>query len=267
MIAEGAGVLEDSQSWNHWLVLGVGGLSLLLYQSTSIAIPGSCTVCDNHFYASASLGASRAQLSQNTPTITYDDGLLKDAYPLNNTHDTTAMLSINGGYQFAISGLDPLIAVGMGLYHNPAAYAFKGQVVETASGDSSFTLHNYRYRFYTTRLMAEMQLTWETGRWLPFINAGLGPAWNTVTDYTESPVDTSGYVPLSNFGSRTEMQFAFQLGLGIGMVFDQEQIALGYRYVNAGSAGLSSRGPTYPYTLNTGTLSNNEVYISLTHVF
>lgn len=245
------------------------GLSLLFCATTLNATSGSP-------YLGVSAGASWGQIGNNYPNITYYGGLLNDAYPLHSRQDTTAILGINGGYEWTGQGLMPAIAFGLGIFGTPVDYTFDGQVIETALSDPSALLYNYTYHINSVRLMPEAQFTWAYGNFLPFLHVGLGAAWNSVTGYSEAAATSNGYVALPAFQSKTQTDFAYDLGLGIGYAFNalqansiypQDKVSLGYRYLHLGNTSFGTRGPAYPYSLDTGLLTANELYVSYTHLF
>ncbi|MFI4963010.1 MAG: outer membrane protein [Legionellales bacterium] len=250
-------------------LVGLLGLCFLSHQ-------GFATV--GHYYLGGSVAASFAQLGSNSPQISYTSGvLITDAYPLNNTTESSAVLSLNGGYEFSSLASRPAIALGLGIYGTPGKYSYTGQLVETAAGNPSSALYDYQYSIKTTRLMAEMQMTWKLmERLSPFINLGLGPSWNQMNGYTEMASTSNGYPPLPPFLKQTQTRFAYQAVVGISLPFSckgdgaealKERMALGYRYANLGGTSFGSRGVIYPYALNTGSLSTNEVYLAYTHLF
>lgn len=230
-----------------------------------------------HIFLGGTIAASKATMGNNNPIINYYDDNLTDAYPLHNRHTNTAIIGLISGYEFERAGLIPAIALGFGVYGTPGAYDYKGQVIETAIGDPSSTLYNYQYHVNSTRLMFEAQFTGALLEQLaPFITMGMGPAWNRLSGYKESPVDNTGYVALPPFQSHTNTNFAYQVGLGVGYAFNfdhiaadyqHERISLGYRYANLGDTSFGTRGAVYPYSLNTGRLSSNEAYLIYTHLF
>ena len=97
--------------------------------------------------------------------------------------------------------------------------------------------------------------------------------------YSETAVDSSGYVALPGFQSKNNTNFAYQLGVGVGYGFNfknfsanndsfqHERISLGYRMANLGKASFNTRGAEYPYALKMGTLSTSEIYLNFTHLF
>jgi opacity protein-like surface antigen len=119
-------------------------------------------------------------------------------------------------------------------------------------------------------------LTWAIKHFTPYVDIGLGSAWTQTNGYTETVATTDGYVSLSAFQNHTNRHFAYQAGLGVGYAFNisgiktdfqHERISVGYRYVNLGNASFGTRGSTYPYKLNLGRLSSNDLYLSYTHLF
>jgi hypothetical protein len=233
---------------------------------------------NGHIYAATSLGWSYAKLSNSSPQISYASGdLITDAYPLKSYNKASASaFSINGGYEFSGLNWQPAIALGLGVYTNPADYGYNGQLVETAAGDPASALYNYSYDVNSTRLMAEIQFTWILGKLSPFINLGIGPAWTKLSGYSEKTATSTGYPALSPFQAHTTVNFAYQAGLGVSTSFNfagsqasfpHERLSLGYRFVNLGTTSFGTRGSEYPYHLNTGWLKTNDVYLSYTHLF
>ncbi len=220
-------------------------------------------------YVGATLGASYATQNQSLQQITYVSGVgITDAYPVNDNQVSALNFSLNGGYEFSGDNhLKPAIAIGLGFYNTPVGYDFTGTVIETVAGSPPSTLFNYTYNLYNIRLMAEAQFTWQLGLVAPFINIGVGPGWNRANGYTETPLTPVGFAGQPPFQSNTNVVFAYQAGLGISTTIHQERIAIGYRYVNLGQTTLGTRGPTYPYSLKTGSLYTNDVYLSYTHLF
>ena len=248
---------------------------LRCFALSTVVIP-TC-LASGHAYLGSTLGASFAETGKAVPSVSYFSGTtITDAYPLHDTGATAAVLSLNGGYEWSAVDRMPAIALGLGLYSTLDHYNYKGLVIETAEGDASFPLYNYRYHTNSARLMAELQLSWAFTQFSPFINAGIGAAWNRMSGYSESAVTSMGYPPLPAFQSHTDRNLAWQIGLGASHDFQfpqsksdfpSERISLGYRYVDLGTASFGGRNAAYPYALNTGTLTSNDVYIAYTHLF
>lgn len=227
-------------------------------------------------YLGGSVEAAFSYLTNSHPSINYYDGQLTDFYPLNQTNSTRTVLSLNGGYEFFGSGYQPAIALGLGVYTNPTRYHFNGQVNEAVTGETPFSLYHYAYQVRSTRLMAEAKFTWQFKQFLPYIDLGIGSAWNRFSNYSESPATVDNFVVYPPFQSSTRANFAYQAGVGVGYGFNfnpcrqgekHERVALGYRYANAGAVASGIRNADYPYKLNAGHLATNSLYLSYTHLF
>lgn len=234
---------------------------------------------NGHGYIGGSIAASFAQLGNNSPQITYFSGSrIRDNYPLKNNHPEAAVLGGNGGYEFTGTGtlLNPSIDLGAGIYGDLSTYHYTGHLIETAAGDRSNTLYDYKFHLTSMRVLAEIQLNWMLAQLSPFFNFGLGSSWNRVSGYHETAVTLNGYPPLQPFRAKTNEHFAYQVGAGVSSMFrfsnlksafPQERISVGYRYVNLGSTSFGTRGSAYPHRLNMGLLQTNEVYLNYTHFF
>lgn len=227
-------------------------------------------------YSGVSLAASFARMNQ-TPEIAYLSGaLITDVYPLKHKQDNAPELGLNLGYEFSGNRWQPSFAFGLGVYTNLHHYTYQGWLVETAEGDPSSTLYTYKYHVNSTRLMAEMQLSWDNLWVSPFVNVGVGPAWNRLSDYQEMADTNNGYPPLLPFADHSNVNFSYQVGCGVSKSFHlihaptnmlHERISVGYRYINLDSTSFKTRGSAYPYPLHTGTLQANQVYLGYTHLF
>ncbi|MBI2787017.1 MAG: outer membrane beta-barrel protein [Legionella longbeachae] len=230
-----------------------------------------------HIYLGGTLAANFAHLGNRSPQITYFSGTtITDDYPLKSNNKITTVYGANGGYEFTSEHMKPTIALGLGIYGNLGDYHFDGQVVETATGNLSNTLYDYSFNITSTRLMAEIQLNWELSQFAPFLNFGLGSAWNSMTSYREIAINGTTYPPLMPFRSHMNNNFAYQVGFGVSTAinlsstksnFEKDRISIGYRYINLGQTTFGTRGPEYPFKLNTGLLQTNEIYVGYTHLF
>jgi hypothetical protein len=245
-------------------------MSLLSLSSAALAY-------DGHFYLGAGYGKSFGTLSDNNPSITYYQGYLTDAYPLNHSRSSTGIVDLQGGYEFTGFGLRPAIAVGLGVYKTPNSYRYTGQMIETPLGSAGNTLYDYSFRVRSTRIMAETKFTWSLPAHItPFVELGVGPAWTRLMDYQETSISSDTYVALPGFSSHTNNNLAYQAGVGVGYAFNigqqddhfqHERLSIGYRFVNLGSVSFGTRGTEYPYTLSLGTLQTQDFYLGFTHFF
>lgn len=216
----------------------------------------------------ASLAASNASLGNSAPRISYFSGdTITDTYPPSHSRTTRAAFGINGGYEWAPTVASARLSLGLGLYRNASRYPFSGSVFEAAAGDPGSTLYDYHYKASSTRIMAEGQATWLVGTWMPFVNLGIGPAINRFSGYDETGINDNSYPPLPAFQSHNSTRFAWQAGLGAGIALGHGRLNAGYRYVNAGKTSFGTRGPDYPWRLNTGTLSTNDLYLAYIWLF
>ncbi|STY29804.1 Uncharacterised protein [Legionella wadsworthii] len=261
----------QSKQWINELIKNLAGLIIFLFSSPIFA-------ANSHIYFGGTLGSSMVKVGNNNPQINYDGGILTDAYPIHKRQANTTLMSINGGYEFSGIGLRPAIALGLSIFGTPGDYNYRGKVIETATGDPGSTLYHYKYHVHSTRLTFESQFTWTfLKKFASFINLGIGPALNRLSGYTESSVESPGCVALPPpFQSYTNIYFSYQIGLGASYAFHlkpeesdhlDERISLGYRYVNLGDASFGTRGAVYPYYLDIGRLTSNEVFLGYTHLF
>jgi hypothetical protein len=229
-----------------------------------------------HYYLSVGAATSQLHVDKTHWNVTYYGGFLNDAYPGGNNNTNAAVFDLHGGYEFTGMGWKPAIAVGLGGYLMPSEYGENGQLIETALGDAPSTLYNYKYNVSSSRLMAEAKFTWTFNHFTPFIDVGVGAGWTRPKNYAETSTDAIGYPALPPFGNHTNTNVAYQAGLGVGYAFNfnqnvsdfqHERISLGYRYVNLGNVTFNSRGSVYPYKLNLGRLSTNDLYLTYTHLF
>lgn len=229
----------------------------------------------NHLYVGGTVGANNEWIDNHSPSILYHDETLLDEYPLRNRHNTSFLLGLNGGFEFEGNHFIPALELGLGLYATPGENRYHGQLIETAIGDPSSTLYDYRFKLNSIRLMVETQFTWSVNQFLPFISVGIGSAWNRLYGYKENPIDSTGYVALPPFKSYNNNNFAYQLGFGLGYAFNignnytghcHDRVALAYRYVDVGNVKFGIRGSDYPYQLKFRRLNNHEIYLNYTHL-
>jgi opacity protein-like surface antigen len=225
-------------------------------------------------YVGIEWGSDLITLGNSSPAISYHNNYLTDTYPLDNVHLSTTSLSLHGGFVLPQSRPDWMILLGLGWYKSLGATTANGIVNETASGGSTKALYNYSFSVCTQRLMLESQVQWQlTPHWAPYAEAGLGAAWNSASNYQE--VATEGFVTSSAFSNLTTNNLAYQAGLGLRYAFQLTQnqknnlddhVSVGYRYVNTGNVSFGDRGSSYPYSLNLGSLTLGEWYISIMHI-
>lgn len=241
-------------------------LTLLILSSSAYALPNG-----NYIYMSGLVSSSRLKIANTMPTINYNS--FTDVYNIPTNIQSSFAGGLRGGYEFSSFGQGVSFDLGLGVYTG-SSYEYYGTLVETADGDPDSTLYNFRFNIRSIRVMAETQLNLLFGNISPFINGGIGPAWNNTQQYTEYSSNDSNYPPLPPFKNKTRTSMAWQVGLGISYVFAQnpdatpnQRLALGYQYVNLGQSETGERGDEYPYSLIPGAITANEIYFSYTHLF
>lgn len=242
-------------------------LGLILLTNTSFAENG-------HIYLGASIAASLAQLGLNNKQVSYySNGLVTDNYRFNKSSAFASFIDVNGGYEYSLNSIFAL-GFGLGFYNTLGSYGFSGWLIETTAANTSTALYDYAYYIKSSRLMAEMQFICRiTEQLYPYLNAGIGSAWNRMNSRANQVASTNGFFSSPALQKDNQAQFAYQLGLGLTFAFDlfshgadlpQDHLSLGYRYANLGHASWGFFGGKY---FQTGNLSTNEVYLGYAHLF
>lgn len=230
-----------------------------------------------HVYLSGEIGAGRATIDNSSPKIISNGGAVIDMYSLDGSHASAPLYGLNVGYELVETCLSPIMgfAFGLGLY-DIGNFNFNGQVLETTGSGPADKLYNYKFHLSSLRLLAEAKMTWLLNHFVPFIDMGIGAAWNHMSGYHENPINHSVTLALPPFQSNTNTNLSYQIGLGMGYAFNfsckrtdfqHERIVLGYHYVSLGNASFGTRGSIYPYHLDMSTVTTNEFYLGYTHLF
>ena len=251
---------------SRWLVC-VGFFATILVNTVSA-----------HVYLAGEWNYSYGSFSEQSASMTYHDGVLTDAYHLNNASVNTNGFSLQGGYQFPRPVGIATVSVGLGFYSTLSPYHLNGSMNETASGDPTTKLYNNQFNVSSKRVMLETQASWELpSSFVPFVNVGLGRSWNEASGYQETKVGSGG-ISVPPFASKTLQNVAYQIGIGVGYQFNfkpfandafkHERFSVGYRWANLGAVSFDTRGATYPpYDLDLGHLVEQSIYLNFTHLF
>ena len=117
---------------------------------------------------------------------------------------------------------------------------------------------NYTATGQSFGLLFEPKILWAEYAFQPYFIAGFGLGINDFGNYSETP----------QFNSETQTNLAYEFGLGVQYVLNQTPnspiIALDYRYMNWGDAGLAAAsGQSTNNGLSFGSLSSNTFNLSL----
>jgi len=247
-------------------------------QSTSTAVTKFTTekvsqkTAIGHPYLSIMVGVGFAKIGeQQSDTTAEIFGVQVQYFPNKENYYGSPVYGINGGYEFKL-GSSGLLALGIGLYES-SNYNSKGQVWQkNEDADTNTHAFDYEYKLQSTRLMLEAQLAWQFDlnkiKVIPFISLGAGSSLNFANSYEETAVDVPN--PVAGFSSHRNTNFAYQLGAGIAIPFNNEhdRFFVAYKYVDLGKAQFNIRpGDPFLYQLNVGRIKTNEVCVGYTRLF
>ncbi|OGT41707.1 MAG: hypothetical protein A3F13_03010 [Gammaproteobacteria bacterium RIFCSPHIGHO2_12_FULL_40_19] len=173
-----------------------------------------------------------------------------------NTYNATSfsawgpIFGIGMGHEFSQSyGSNLKIVLGLGAHF--INFSEVTGVESPFSNAGNFDTLNYQFSASSTAIMAETRFVYTASSWQPYLLAGLGGAWNSLSGYSETPTDpNSGASPATHvFTDNTQGSFACEIGVGIlhPIYHDRKNdiiynLGLDYRYWHLGDAqlGLSS---------------------------
>ena len=189
---------------------------------------------------------------------------------VSNQIKKTASIGIGVGYQFNHPAWAPVqwlphyrLGVVYDYIGNTTVNGYINKYQETPSA------YDLQYQLNSSVLWAVAQadlITWKT--WGPFVEGGIGAAWNRAYDYHETP--EHGWTPRDSaaFTNRTTLEPAWMLGAGINYECQIEQrtvnIAMGYRFTSLGNTKTGA-SPTYANANHglTHSIQNNEIVLAV----
>ncbi len=189
-------------------------------------------------------GAAFSQLS-NSQYLSPITGL-ENSYSANEAVQIEPFVGLGAEYDFA--HLVPMpFSFGLGL---SAYYIDLGTIsgTETPGINQRLTAPlDYSMSNQSLALMVEPKIIYTAYRLQPYVFGGIGCAWNTLGDYTETVPSGSTAVPADNlYGSHTEANFAYEAGAGVQYALwrsraDQHLfLRAEYRYFNLGQSQLNA---------------------------
>ena len=141
----------------------------------------------------------------------------------------------------------------------------------------------YHYNVSSKAAFFEQRATYHNEKnpnWQPYIVTGIGPSWNTLSDFngfngrfSDNVFATLGNPPRRStqaFANETTRSFAYEAGVGmLHPLSDHFAIAADYRYINFGKGALGglSLSPEITDRLSTNPISENTVLLSVNASF
>lgn len=205
------------------------------------------------------------------------------------------------GYNSSL-GYKPLYTAGLGYKINPGInidlnYTFRGlysySKFQTSTSTSSNSVENVlpsrtRYMDLSSNAVlfnvtldggiypALVYTMGHHGTIQPFVGAGIGASYNSVSNFHTILASTSATqsIATSNMADQTQTSFAYQFNGGLEWEYERFAFDVGYRYFNAGPYTSNSYlvtnmdgttgAPETTYSLPawTGTLSANEIFFT-----
>lgn len=134
-----------------------------------------------------------------------------------------------------------------------------------------FTNYKYNLNLASNLVMAaaKLNLFEFAQKASPFINGGIGGAFNKSSGYSE--VALAGVTPRVSpgFANHTTNQFAYMIGAGIDYkIKPQWIVSVGYNYVNLGNFSSGQGAQTWSnQSLNLGRYQSSDVFASVSYLF
>lgn len=151
-------------------------------------------------------------------------------------------------------------------------YFFKtqlnGQIMQYSL--PQFTNYNYHLDFTSNLLLVSGKMNlFKLGRFSPFINGGIGSAFNYISNYHETAL--LGVTPRVSpgFKNANTNEFAYNIGAGLDVrLLPQLILSLGYIYQDLGPISSGNGVTTWSnQSLNPGSYHANEILVSMTYLF
>ena len=229
---------------------------------------GSCfaDAMPNYWSGNISMGLGWSSLA-HTDEVDMGGGV----YNQYITSSSNSAQPIEGvGLSYNMPYPDVTLGLGLSAYHmNSAQVSGTGTVLSNGGGlgDFPYTASGQSYA-----LMFEPKFTWTRYALQPYVFGGAGVALNDYGNYWSG---SAGQITMRPFTSRDEYSFAYEMGVGVQYAFDLKGyhpvVALDYRYINWGNAGLSGAvtadGGLSPGSPSFGNIKTNAANLSLIFPF
>lgn len=216
------------------------------------------------------LGMTISQLSKNT-TVTPTNGLTK-SYTADTSPQYAPFIGVGAEYVFDSFTAMP-IAMGLGL---SAYYVGLGKLSGTEVPGSNLGLTdtlNYSMDASSAVIMFEPRLIYTAHPLQPYVIAGAGYAWNTLSNFAESTPSDGNAAASNPYGSHTEHHVSYELGLGAQYALRTPETSnltfhVEYRFIYLGDAQLGAAdGQSTSERLSSRTLSTHIIDCGLGYKF
>lgn len=216
------------------------------YSSVLLLLTMTLTAQANHFQLSVDGGFLFSSLSNNE---TVD--VATTVTNLYETDEKTKLGYLGGGTlayvfeQVAASDID--IGIGLSFYY--MNYGVISGIEYPMINGGVFDTLDYSFKAQSMAAMLEPKFIYAKYNIQPYAILGFGPSWNRLYDYDEVPSDPNGgAAPASNlFRSNTNVDFAYELGLGLQYVLPEHPhdlfkylVSADYRYMHMGKGELGT---------------------------
>lgn len=203
--------------------------------------------------ATVSLGSDSATFSKTSTNISFLPPFY-NTYTDTNSTDNEWLGGVTLGANIPINAVWSS-QVGVSYYQN-SGFQARGDVYQLVG--SPFN-NNVGYQYYVSsrRVLLESKLLYTCGNiFHPYIDAGVGEAFNESHDYSELVYDGTASPMGQPFANHTNNNFTYIAGFGVDIDAGKRvRLGVGYRYVDLGNASLG----TSPLQADTVTLQKNKL--------
>lgn len=179
-------------------------------------------------------------------------------YKSNNSNQSHWLVDAFAGVEWQAC---PLYAVQLGLGYNQTwNFEENGTFLQGADVQSQDEF-NYHFNIKTSQVLAEGKFLYHDNKWFfhPYLTAGLGAAFNEVSDYTTNVPPFLTFTRV--YEDHTETSFSYMVGIGIDFdVFENFRLGVGYRFTDLGAVKLG--GARINTTTVNGSLGQNHFYVN-----
>ena len=240
------------------------GIALLAIQNKAVANP------EIHPWLGLEGGISETISASSINSILLPDTNEAYDYYVTSIKSNTQSFGLSGGYEFSniFSGMNnrwfPSYRVGLA-YDYYAPQKLSGVIDLYNSNLEGYT---YQMKTHSNTLWLENQVDLvHVKNFTPFLELGVGAAWNTTKDYSETPV-SSNVDPREQSAAllnHTNRAFAYRTGIGLNYQPKASGLNIGllYRYTDRGVAKTGA-SPNYAEitSLNSPRLRSNDVLLT-----